>query len=52
MKYPSYEALLKIHKKQILQFGGSYGIRDEHLLRSAYQQPQKLNHFYFYDKFL
>jgi len=39
MKYPSYEALLKIHKQQILQFGGDYGIRDENLLKSAHQQP-------------
>ena len=39
MKYPSYEALRKIHKQQILQFGGDYGIRDENLLKSAHQQP-------------
>lgn len=31
--------ILEIHKDQIQRYGGSYGIRDEHLLLSSIAQP-------------
>ncbi|TGK14802.1 type II toxin-antitoxin system death-on-curing family toxin [Leptospira kmetyi] len=40
IRYLSYEEILYIHKNQIEEYGGSYGIRDKNLLESAIAQPQ------------
>ncbi|TGM96790.1 type II toxin-antitoxin system death-on-curing family toxin [Leptospira yasudae] len=39
IRYLSYEEILYIHKNQIEEYGGSYGIRDKNLLESAIAQP-------------
>ncbi|MBW0436031.1 type II toxin-antitoxin system death-on-curing family toxin [Leptospira yasudae] len=39
IRYLSYEEILYIHKNQIEEYGGSYGIRDKNLLESAISQP-------------
>lgn len=39
VRYLSYEEILYIHKNQIEEYGGSYGIRDKALLESALAQP-------------
>lgn len=40
MKYLGYSQTLLIYKRVIEETGGSYGIRDEGLLRSALARPQ------------
>ncbi|ODN41595.1 type II toxin-antitoxin system death-on-curing family toxin [Piscirickettsia litoralis] len=37
--------VLQAHDTMIMQFGGSYGIRDEGLLESALIQPQQAFHY-------
>jgi death-on-curing protein len=39
-KFIEKQDVLSIHKKQIILYGGSLGIRDEGLLESAISQPQ------------
>lgn len=39
-KFISLSFVLKIHQRQIEQFGGTLGLRDEGLLESALAQPQ------------
>ncbi|MBM9578652.1 type II toxin-antitoxin system death-on-curing family toxin [Leptospira sp. 201903070] len=39
IRYLSYEEILYIHKNQIEEYGGSFGIRDKSLLESAIAQP-------------
>ena len=39
-KFISLSFVLKIHQRQIKQFGGTLGLRDEGLLESALAQPQ------------
>ncbi len=40
MKYLTLEDVLFIHKKLIDEYGGSHGIRDQHLLESALNRPK------------
>ncbi|WNZ22746.1 type II toxin-antitoxin system death-on-curing family toxin [Leptolyngbya sp. NK1-12] len=39
-EFLSRDSVLKIHARQIQQFGGTAGVRDEGLLESALAQPQ------------
>ena len=39
-EFPTIEDVIAIHDDQILQFGGSYGLRDEGGLESALLRPQ------------
>lgn len=38
--YLSYNQILEIHEKLIELFGGSNGVRDEHLVNSALERPK------------
>lgn len=40
IKYLTVTEIKFLHKKQIEEFGGSYGLRDEFLLHSALLRPQ------------
>jgi len=39
-KFLTFEQVLLLHKIQIDEFGGSHGVKDEGLLRSALAQPE------------
>lgn len=39
-RFLSFEEVLQIHEDQIRRYGGSLGVRDEGLLRSALAQPE------------
>ncbi len=39
-KFLTFEQVLLLHKIQIDEFGGSHGVKDEGLLRSAIAQPE------------
>lgn len=40
MKYLSLEEVLFIHDQAVKRFGGSFGVREMHLLESALSRPQ------------
>ena len=44
-KWVSEETVLKIHQRQISEFGGSEGVRDMGLLQSALARPQNAFHY-------
>lgn len=39
-KFLTFDQVLALHKLQIDKFGGSHGVKDESLLRSAIAQPE------------
>jgi death on curing protein len=40
IRFPTFEEVLELQRIQIDTFGGSHGLRDEGLLRSALAQPE------------
>lgn len=40
MRYLSAEEILALHDRLIEQIGGSFGVRDEHLLKSLAERPK------------
>jgi death on curing protein len=40
VRFPTFEEVLELQRIQIDTFGGSHGLRDEGLLRSALAQPE------------
>jgi len=40
VRFPTYAEVIELHHIQIETFGGSHGLRDEGLLRSALAQPE------------
>jgi len=41
VKYLTYEEVVEIHDSLILEFGGSFGIRDQLAIQSALNQPKQ-----------
>jgi death-on-curing protein len=44
-KWLTYEQVLAIHSRQLRRFGGSAGLRDDGLLRSALERPVNKWHY-------
>ncbi len=45
IKWLSVDDVLLIHNRQIAQYGGTEGVRDEGLLESALERPKNLYHY-------